>query len=332
MATYTIIGGDQKEYGPVTADDIRQWIAESRLNEQSLVKAESDTEFRTLDKFPEFADAFAPKAPVPGAPPVFAGSAGSSAISERDYELDLGGCISRGWELVKNNMGLLFVATLVYILIECAIGGLAQIPIIGAIFSVGNFVISGPLMGGVLYLFIRAIRREPAEIGDIFSGFRRAFAQLFLGTLVQSLLIGACMLPFIIMFVIKFLPLAPHLQHLQPGTPPDKETIAALESVLLATLPVLLVCAIPATYLGVCWKFTLPLIVDRQVDFWTAMGTSRRMVSKHWWLVFGLVILISLLNIVGLCLCCVGLLFTIPIGIAALMFAYETIFSEGQAA
>jgi hypothetical protein len=329
---YTIIGGDQKEYGPVTADDVRQWVAESRLNEKSLVKAESDAEFRELGKFPEFADAFAPKAPASGVPPVSAGPAGGSIISDRDYELDLGGCFSRGWELVKNNMGLLFVGTLVYLLIEGAIGAVAQIPIIGAVASIANFIIAGPLMGGVFYLFLLAIRGEPAEIGDIFSGFRRAFAQLFLGTLVQGLLIGLCLLPFIVVLIVKIIPLAGQLQHLQPGTPPNHETLVALESVMLACLPVLLVCSIPVTYLAVCWKFTLPLIVDRQMDFWTAMGTSRKMVNKHWWLVFGLVILISLLNIMGFCLCCVGLLFTIPIGIAALMFAYETIFAEGQAA
>jgi len=328
---YTIIGGDQKEYGPVSADDVRQWIDEGRLNEQSLLKAESDAEFRPLASFPEFAGAFAAKIPPPPAP-ASSSFAGSTGWEGRDYELDIGGCISRGWELVKNNMGLLFVATLVYMLIEGAIGGLAQIPIIGALFSIANFVISGPLMGGVFYLFIRATRNERAEIGDIFSGFRRAFAQLFLGTLVQGLLIGACLLPFIVVFVIKIIPLASHLQHLQSGTPPDHDTVVALESALLASLPVLLVCAIPATYLAVCWKFTLPLIVDKQLNFWTAMGASRKMVKKHWWLVFGLTILISLLNVAGVCACCVGALFTIPIGIAALMFAYETIFAEGQAA
>ena len=35
---YIIIGGDQKEYGPITADDVRQWIAEGRLSEESSVK------------------------------------------------------------------------------------------------------------------------------------------------------------------------------------------------------------------------------------------------------------------------------------------------------
>lgn len=55
MANYLIIGGDGKEYGPVTDADVRQWIAEGRLNGQSLAKAESDTELRPLSAFPEFA-------------------------------------------------------------------------------------------------------------------------------------------------------------------------------------------------------------------------------------------------------------------------------------
>jgi uncharacterized membrane protein len=93
---------------------------------------------------------------------------------------------------------------------------------------------------------------------------------------------------------------------------------------------VALVCAVPATYLSVCWKFTLPLIVDRRMDFGAAMKASWKMVNKHWWQVFGLVILISLLNIAGLCACCVGVLFSIPVGFAALMIAYETIFNADK--
>ncbi|HUB87562.1 MAG TPA: DUF4339 domain-containing protein [Verrucomicrobiae bacterium] len=68
---YTIIGGDGKEYGPISADDLRKWIAEGRLNGQSLAKAESDAEFRALATFPEFADVLAPRAPAPGAPSAF---------------------------------------------------------------------------------------------------------------------------------------------------------------------------------------------------------------------------------------------------------------------
>ena len=93
-------------------------------------------------------------------------------------------------------------------------------------------------------------------------------------------------------------------------------------------LPVFLLCLVPTIYLQVRWAFTLPLIIDQQMDFWTAMKTSWKMVGKHWWQVFGLVVVIGLLNVVGICACCVGLLFTAPVGYGALMYAYETIFSS----
>ena len=55
---YVIVGGDGKEYGPVSGAELRQWVAEDRLNARSLVKAESEAEFRPLSTFPEFADLF----------------------------------------------------------------------------------------------------------------------------------------------------------------------------------------------------------------------------------------------------------------------------------
>ncbi|HUZ07386.1 MAG TPA: DUF4339 domain-containing protein [Candidatus Paceibacterota bacterium] len=69
MANYTIIGGDGKQYGPITGDDVRNWISEGRLNAQSLAKPESDAEFRTLATFPEFADVFGAGAQTAGTPP-----------------------------------------------------------------------------------------------------------------------------------------------------------------------------------------------------------------------------------------------------------------------
>ena len=75
MATYTIIGGDQKPYSSVSANDIRRWIADGRLNEQSFAKEENDTEWRPLSAFPEFADALAAGSAPP--PPLTAPVAGA---------------------------------------------------------------------------------------------------------------------------------------------------------------------------------------------------------------------------------------------------------------
>ena len=74
---YKILGADQKEYGPVTADQLRQWIREGRANAQTVVQGPNSTEWKPLNTFTEFADALAPApAFAPGAPPSYGGMPG----------------------------------------------------------------------------------------------------------------------------------------------------------------------------------------------------------------------------------------------------------------
>ena len=63
---YKIIGADGREYGPVTADQLRQWLATGRANQQTKVQREGDTAWKTVAEFIEFAGA--PSAP--GLPPM----------------------------------------------------------------------------------------------------------------------------------------------------------------------------------------------------------------------------------------------------------------------
>lgn len=51
---YKILGSDQKEYGPVSADALRQWIADRRVNAQTLIKPEGAADWTPLARFPEF--------------------------------------------------------------------------------------------------------------------------------------------------------------------------------------------------------------------------------------------------------------------------------------
>ena len=68
---FKIIGGDGRPYGPVSADQIRQWIAEGRANAQTLAQAEGSVEWKPLGQHPEFAPTAPPPIPPsmpPGAP------------------------------------------------------------------------------------------------------------------------------------------------------------------------------------------------------------------------------------------------------------------------
>ncbi len=69
MATYKIIGADQKEYGPVSTEQLRQWLAEGRINAQTQVMAEGTSEWKALGSLPEFAAASPGPAPAMPATP-----------------------------------------------------------------------------------------------------------------------------------------------------------------------------------------------------------------------------------------------------------------------
>jgi hypothetical protein len=61
---YKIIGADQKEYGPVTAEQVRQWLAEGRASLQTKVLPEGATEWKAIGELPEFAAALPGPAPA----------------------------------------------------------------------------------------------------------------------------------------------------------------------------------------------------------------------------------------------------------------------------
>ena len=63
---YRIIGADDKEYGPVPAEQIRQWLREGRLNRLTRVKPEGAPDWKVIGALAEFADQFPP---LPGAAP-----------------------------------------------------------------------------------------------------------------------------------------------------------------------------------------------------------------------------------------------------------------------
>lgn len=66
---YKILGGDGKEYGPVSAETLQQWVNEGRANAQTQVQAEGGTGWTAMGQLPEFATLFAPPPPPPpGAP------------------------------------------------------------------------------------------------------------------------------------------------------------------------------------------------------------------------------------------------------------------------
>ncbi|MEO5803750.1 MAG: GYF domain-containing protein [Verrucomicrobiota bacterium] len=268
---YKIIGADQKEYGPISAEQLRQWIAQGRANASTMAQPEGSAEWKPLNALPEFAASFIRNVP-PSTPPIVSAVDAEKLANEilaRDYNLDIGRCLERAWTLLKADFWpIIGVSALLLLVI-----GASNAAYIG-------LVLNGPLLGGLYWYYFKKIRGERAEVSDAFAGFTLAFLQLFLGSLVSSLLMG-------VGFIF---------------------------------------CILPGIYLAIAWQFTLPLVIDKRIDFWPAMELSRKVISKHWWSFLGFAIVMGLVNVIGVLACCVGVFVTAPLTMIALLYAYEDIF------
>ncbi len=299
---YKIIGADHKEYGPSTAEEIRQWVVEGRANGQTMVQAEGSDEWKPLSSYPEFAEGLAgsPAAALTPSLPIDHTTLPPD-VAERDYNLDIGSCIRRSWETVKKHfwpvVGVTFLIGMINGAINQGIGLISRSAVDAMItkheFSATNIllvfltsIISMPvgtvLTGGLYKYYLKLIRGEEARINDAFSGFTTSFAPLALLGVVMGILI----------FLGFFL------------------------------------CVIPGIYLSVAWIFAAPLVIDKRMDFWSAMELSRKVVTRHWFAVFALMIVVGLISASGIIACCIGVFATIPIGFMAMLYAYEDIFGR----
>jgi hypothetical protein len=84
---YRLIGHDGREYGPVSAETLLQWIRENRAGPQTPVRPEGETQWRVLGHLPEFAAALPgnqpprpPSLPGPSPAPVTTGTVRTLAL------------------------------------------------------------------------------------------------------------------------------------------------------------------------------------------------------------------------------------------------------------
>ena len=96
MANYIIIGGDQKEYGPIPEAQLRQWIADRRVDARSKVRSEGETGWKCLSDFPEFGDLVKNSIPPPLSAAVLAKNPKTSGLAIASLVLGISGLVTCG--------------------------------------------------------------------------------------------------------------------------------------------------------------------------------------------------------------------------------------------
>ena len=88
---------------------------------------------------------------------------------------------------------------------------------------------------------------------------------------------------------------------------------------------------IPGIIISALYMFTFPLIIEKNMDFWQAMETSRKVVTKHIFEMSAFMFVLYLFLFIGILLFLVGFIFVLPICISAISFAYKDLFGLSEA-
>ncbi|PAW88419.1 MAG: hypothetical protein B9S33_04700 [Pedosphaera sp. Tous-C6FEB] len=318
MTWYYAVGSQQQ--GPVTEDQLQGLIKDGVVAGDTLVWREGMANWLPYR-------AVAPPGSVP--PPVASGdpvapaptSTGQSVgatfnqrkseaeFFQTDYTVSIGQAWSRAWKTFSSKAGLMIGGGLLLLLVGM-VGGL--IPLV-------SLIIAGPLGGGFYWLYLRCVRGEEASVGDGFAGFGPQFLQLMLGHIVPALL--------------TMLPLAPGLLVLVVGWVASaavrRGDLQAIGGGILIVGGLLCMAGLVfCIYFGVAWSMTLLLVMDKRLDFWRAMGYSRKRVGQHFFRVLIFFVATSLVSVLGVLALGVGLLVSVPVALAMIVCLYEDLFRE----
>jgi len=157
-------------------------------------------------------------------------------------------------------------------------------------------ILAGPMIAGMIMITLRLFDGpgEKAELGLLMKGF-----QFFLDSLLFVFVWGIATI--IAGAVVSFFP-----------------CVGQLAAIFIAYVAQALLI------------FGMFLIVDRGMGFWQASAQSYQVARSIFWHFLSFSAIASLIGTVGLVLCAIGVVVTLPIQACILTVAYRDIFSNGR--
>ena len=212
-------------------------------------------------------------------------------------------CLSEGWQLVKPQIGLFFLLSLIIlVLVTC-------IPFAG--------IIWGAWVAGIYVALFARMRGETVSFNSIGKGFEH-FGAAFLVAFLSNLA-----------FIVVGIGMKIYEDWEKQITRTYGEDIPG--EVLLQQLgffgALALIYVVSFIVSGVIFPFAYQLVVDKGMSGWEATKLSARAARANFGGVFGLLLLEVVLGAAGLMLCCVGLALVLPIMKGAWAVAYARVFS-----
>jgi TM2 domain-containing membrane protein YozV len=120
---FKIIGSDGQQYGPVSAEQLRRWFGENRINAQTLIQPEGGTGWKAVSTFPEFAGDLRPAPPLITSPLANISAKASNKIAAGICGILLGSLGIHKFLLGYSGAGIIM---LLVTLLTCGVGGIVM--------------------------------------------------------------------------------------------------------------------------------------------------------------------------------------------------------------
>ncbi len=219
---------------------------------------------------------------------------------ERPPQVRIGDWFNEAWKRIQPVWLEYVLAGVVYVLVMM-VAGLCLIPVL---------IVGGPLTGGLYVYLAKRLLGQPAQVGDIFKGFRRfgdSTVLFLVVALIPALVLGLLMLTYVL----------PLLGGLEPTG--ILATLLGLGACLLWCLSFLFLLVYPVVAQTLL-VFAMPLVMFRGMKAMDAIRTSMQMVRPQFlnFLLFTLAgfLLIGAAASVGSLLLCIGYFILTPLAIA----------------
>jgi hypothetical protein len=317
------VNRDSENIGKFNDQDVADGLKSGRFRPTDLAWREPMTSWAPLSTFTDL--------PPPEETADLVPEASTTAPINAGGRIEISKCFSSGWEIFKKNMGSLILGTFVFLVVNVSLYFLSELAqrvvqmfmqsggseeqmlkivavVVGLFFSILTSTVTTILSAGFLWMFIKGSRGK-ADFADLFAGFSSG---VWLQILLAAVAWGA------IMVSVALFTLAPGIFLTEKYGSPIPARIGAL------------IFLIPTVYLSVGLGFAFPLILDHRIGWLEAMRTAISTVHRQWFLVAGLVLIYTLLAISGVFACCVGILFTMPLGYAIWAEGYRQLFGDPQ--
>lgn len=202
---------------------------------------------------------------------------------EFGYDFPVSDYLREGWNLYKKFAGGFIGFFLLTLLINFVAG---LIPVLG--FLVTTFILSPALTAGNYLVADKIQRGERFSFNDFFRGFD-FIGPLALMSMIMILILAAVFTPSVFAlsssgFFEWYAGLLENPFDPQAPSPPEVSS---------RTLAILALNALPLVYLSIAYLWAPLFVVFYQAGAWEALESSRRLISRRWFAVFGLMLTVT---------------------------------------